>query len=110
MIIRTGDARIRRTENMEVANYITRESSNSFSLAVIALQGRHPKVRNHTSDRGYFVLEGRASVVVGERTAEVSAGDAVFIPAGTWHSIEGDVKYLVVNSPPFEPTSEELGE
>lgn len=110
MIIRLGEARIRKTENMEVANYITRESSNNFSLAVVNLQGRHPKVRNRTSDRGYFILEGGATVVVADKTAEVSAGDAVFIPAGTWHSIEGKVKYVAVNSPPFDPTLEELAE
>lgn len=110
MLIRPGEAKIRKAENIEVANYITKDSSNNFSLAVVTLRGRHPKVRNRISDRGYFVLEGRASVVVGDQTAQVSAGDVVFIPAGTWHFIEGDVKYIAVNSPPFDPALEEVSE
>lgn len=110
MFIRLGEAKIRKAENMEVANYITRDSSSKFSLAAVTLRGQHAKVRNPVSDRGYFVLEGKASVVVGDQTAEVSAGDVVFIPAGTWHLIEGNIKYISVNSPPFDPALEEVGE
>lgn len=110
MFIKLGEAKIRKAENMEVANYITRDSSRNFSLAIITMQGRHPKVRNSVSDRGYFILEGRANIVVGDETAEVSSGDAVFIPAGTWHFIEGNVKYIAVNSPPFDPAFEETNQ
>lgn len=35
-----------------------------------------------------YVLQGKARIVIGEQTYEVSAGDVVFIPAGVPHSYE----------------------
>jgi len=107
MIIRIGEARIREAGNMSISNYVTKETSKGFSLAVVALRGLHGKVRSSVSDRGYYILQGRANVFVGDESSEVSVGDAVFIPAGTWHAIEGDVKYCVINSPAFDPKFEE---
>ena len=53
----------------------------------------------HTNDVEHeqYVLTGRARVTIGDRSFEVGAGDAVFIPAGTPHSYsvtEGPFEFL----------------
>jgi len=44
-----------------------------------------------------YVLHGRARIVVGDETHEVTAGDVLYIPAGTPHSytvVEGPFEFL----------------
>ncbi len=45
---------------------------------------RHTNAVEHEQ----YVLSGRARVVIGDETHEVSAGSVVYIPAGTPHSYE----------------------
>ncbi len=49
--------------------------------------GGMPRHTN-TVEHEQYVLAGRARVVIGDRTHEVTAGDVVYIPAGTPHSYE----------------------
>lgn len=106
MFIRMKDAVVRGGGNIEVRNYITKELSGSFSLAVATLDGVHPPTMNTESDRAYFIVEGEATVEVGDAVEVLQAGDAVYIPKNTRHSIRGQVKYIVINAPPFNPSNE----
>ncbi len=106
MIIRYNDASIRSGDDIQIRNYITRNISTSLSLAVSTLDGIHPETMSTTSDRAYFILEGEGKVEVGGEVSVVRAGDAVYIPKNTVHSIQGKVKYVLVNAPPFDPASE----
>ncbi len=50
--------------------------------------GQAQKVHSHPgSDKVYFVLSGRASVRIGEREEELTAGQAVLAPSGTAHGV-----------------------
>jgi quercetin dioxygenase-like cupin family protein len=49
--------------------------------------GGMPRHTN-TVEHEQYVLRGRARIAVGSRVHEVSAGDVLFIPAGTAHSYE----------------------
>lgn len=53
-------------------------------------------VHTNTVEHEQYVLRGRASMTIGDEPVEVTAGDVVFIPAGTPHS------YQVLGSEPFE--------
>lgn len=78
----------------------------AFDAALGTLDGCHPPVVNHVSDRAYYFLEGAALVTVGESTFDVAKGDLVTVPAGTPHSVAGAATYLVITSPPFDPRNE----
>jgi mannose-6-phosphate isomerase-like protein (cupin superfamily) len=106
MIIRYEDAVARAKENIEIRNYVTKDLSESFSLAVATLDGVHPKTMNIASDRAYFIIEGKAKVEVGDEVDIVRSGDTVYIPKNTVHSIQGKVKYAVINSPPYRSSNE----
>jgi len=53
----------------------------------------------------YYILEGRGLIHVGEETAEVGPGDAVYIPPGASQWIENrgedELLFIAVVSPPW---------
>jgi mannose-6-phosphate isomerase-like protein (cupin superfamily) len=50
--------------------------------------GQGQRVHAHAgADKFYLLLSGRASVVVGEETRDVEAGDLVCAPAGVPHGV-----------------------
>lgn len=79
----------------------------AFSCVAADLDGDHPPVVNHESDRAYYVLSGTGTVTAGDEEHDVGQGDLVTIPAGTPHGVEGDLRYLVITAPPFDPANEE---
>ena len=58
----------------------------------------HPR-----TDEGFYVAEGDATFLLGERELSVTAGGFVFIPRGTphtvWNSGEGPVRGLLLIPP-----------
>jgi len=108
VLIRYENAVVRRAEGIEIRNLITKDTPAHFSLALVELNGYHPKVMNVVSDRAYYVLEGQAEVGVGESEYVVEPGDVVFIPSSTVHWLRGHMKYIVVNAPPFDPKNDRM--
>jgi mannose-6-phosphate isomerase-like protein (cupin superfamily) len=60
----------------------------------------------------YYVLEGRGRMHVGSETAEVAAGQAVYIPPGEIQFIEntaaGRLAFLCIVDPAWTPADEEI--
>lgn len=63
-------------------------SSVSFFL-VTADAGQGPALHRHPYDETWIVLEGEATVVVGDATFIARAGDSAVAPANTWHRFTG---------------------
>lgn len=84
------------------------EHSNDISVTWVSIAGHHDRVVNHDSDRVYFIIEGRGRFQVGDGGAieDVMAGDFVFIARGTPYEFDGDMRYLVMNGPAFNPGSD----
>lgn len=87
----------------------------SQNMAVTWVHGapgsRQPLHAHPESEQIYVIVRGRGTMVVGGEEQDVSAGTAVFIPAGTEHAIHNpgpdDLDYVSAASPPFEmPTGE----
>ncbi len=107
MIKNRENAQVRNGENITLYNLVSREDQLPLSIALAELSGEHHKTRNIESTRYYIIIEGTAKVDVGGEVCEVKEGDVVVIEKGVWHSIVGDVKYYVVNTPPFNFQAEE---
>ena len=98
----------------ELADLISqRESSNklfleflkvpdlSVGLYVLPAGGRDPQ-SPHTEDEIYYVVSGRAKILVAEENREVKAGSVLYVPknvAHHFHSIEEDLTLLVFFAP-----------
>ena len=58
------------------------------------------------SEQVYMIVEGQGAMTVGDETAEVGPGTAVFVPPGASHSIRnvgvGKLVFISATSPPFE--------
>lgn len=98
----------------ELAQLISqRESSNklyleflkvpdlSMGLYVLPAGGADPQ-SPHTEDEVYYVVSGRAQILVAEENRDVQAGSIVYVPknvAHRFHSIEEDLTVLVFFAP-----------
>ena len=74
-----------------------RVPSLSMGLYVLPAGGTDPQ-SPHTEDEVYYVIEGRASITVGEEAREVVAGSIVYVAANVphrFHDIEAELKVLV---------------
>jgi quercetin dioxygenase-like cupin family protein len=64
------------------------DSSGAFTLVEMRIQpgrGAPPHI-SAPEDKGFYVVAGTFSVLVGEETRAARAGDAFFVPRGTIHS------------------------
>ena len=76
--IRIGDSR---TLRFEGASY----GANVSFFLVTNDPGRGPSLHRHPYDETWSVLEGEATIVVGDATFVARAGDTAVAPANTWH-------------------------
>lgn len=69
-------------------------------------------IPNHTNtvEHEQYVLTGRARIGIGSEVTEVSAGDVVFIPAGTphWYEVLGAERFEFLCVVPNQPDRLEL--
>lgn len=73
----------------------------SMGLYVLPAGGADPQ-SPHTEDEVYYVVSGRAQILVAEENREVQAGSIVYVGknvAHRFHSIEEDLTVLVFFAP-----------
>jgi mannose-6-phosphate isomerase-like protein (cupin superfamily) len=78
-----------------------RQPSMSAGLYELVAGASDPQ-QPHTEDELYYVITGRASILVGEEDRAVAAGSLIFVPAGVvhrFHSITEDLSVLVFFAP-----------
>lgn len=80
----------------------------SFDFVIGVLDGVHPKLVNKISDRAYYILKGFGEITVEGNAYKVKKGDLILIKANEIHGLNGDMEYIIVTSPPFDPNNERL--
>ncbi|MCP2262749.1 cupin domain-containing protein [Promicromonospora thailandica] len=95
--IRIGESRTLRFEG------VAHGSNVSFFL-VTSDPGQGPSLHRHPYDETWSVLEGEATIVVGDRTFVARAGDTAVAPADTWHrftnSGTGTLRIVCIHASP----------
>lgn len=81
-----------------------------FDVVIGSLDGPHGKYINNTSDKAYFILEGQGTVYIDSLSAPVEKYDFIYIPPNTQHGIKGNLKFIIITSPPFNPNNERIGD
>ncbi len=80
-----------------------RAEDMSAGLYVLAAGAEDPQAP-HSEDEVYSILEGKATLRVGDEDVAVEAGSVVYVKAQVphrFHQIEEDLKVLVVFAPAF---------
>jgi quercetin dioxygenase-like cupin family protein len=73
------------------------DEAPNFSMRKFSIEpGGEMPLHTNTVEHEQLVLNGRAKVIIGERTYEAKKNDVVFIPAGTPHC------YKTLGDEPFE--------
>jgi mannose-6-phosphate isomerase-like protein (cupin superfamily) len=79
----------------------------SFDFVVADLNGNHGAYVNQVSDRVYFILSGQGTVVVGSEKYDVVKDDLIVVNKNTPHLIAGELSFLIITAPPFDPANEQ---
>jgi mannose-6-phosphate isomerase-like protein (cupin superfamily) len=78
-----------------------RVAAFSAGIYILPVGGVDPQLP-HSEDEIYYIVSGRASILVGNENQEVTAGSLVFVPATVehrFHSISEDLTVLVFFAP-----------
>ena len=73
----------------------------SAGMYILPAGGSDPQLP-HSEDEIYYIVSGRASILVGDENQEVGAGSLVFVPATLehrFHSITEDLTVIVFFGP-----------
>ncbi len=75
----------------------------SLAEARVPAGGATQRHRHRLAEEFYFVLAGAGSMEIDGETRAIGVGDAILIPAGTWHRIEAtiDLVFLCCCAPPY---------
>ncbi|SRR5258708_30724236 len=99
------------TDSTPSPDAAARFSATGQSFAIREWRGSGPaKLHIHRSDdEAWHVLEGTLRFRFADRTADVNAGNTVFVPAGVAHTYEAiEARYLVFLTPRLVSLIEEL--
>ena len=83
--------------------------TGAFSQVVVMSlsDGEDIGLEKHDVDQFIYVVDGKGTAVLGGSEEDLDKGDAICVPAGTWHNvINGDhepMKLVTIYSPPAHP-------
>ncbi len=88
-------------------NFAMPTSTDSLSITHIRHWSAHPRMKCDESDRAMFMIDGEASIQIGDEPPELlHAGDFALIPRGIAYEFSGEFTYLVINAPAFRQGSD----
>jgi len=79
-------------------------SQQSLAEATLAAGGATERHYHRVSEELYYLLEGSGMMEIDGVENAVTPGDAILIPAGTWHQIRATsaLRFLCCCAPPYE--------
>jgi mannose-6-phosphate isomerase-like protein (cupin superfamily) len=75
----------------------------SLAEATVQPGGSTQRHYHKASEEFYFILEGRGRMEIDGEERAVGPGDAILIPAGSWHTIAAEerLRFLCCCAPPY---------
>ena len=77
-----------------------------LNFVIGELNGFHGTMVNEKSIKYYYIIDGKAKVIINDEITDVEKGDFVVIPVNAKHSIEGNAEFAIICTPPFDPDYE----
>lgn len=86
----------------------SRELNNKAGFCLIETKtGHKTAIIEHMCDFLYYILRGKGYFEINKKKENCAAGDLVIIPHGSVFTYKGNLKMLLVTTPPFYPEQEE---
>jgi mannose-6-phosphate isomerase-like protein (cupin superfamily) len=82
-------------------------SSHSNHLVIETENGYEKSLREHVCEFNYYVIHGRGELIADGGIYPIKQGDMIVIPPGTVFTFNGQLKMLLINTPPFTPEQDE---
>jgi mannose-6-phosphate isomerase-like protein (cupin superfamily) len=96
------------SESAEPIHFGQKETGGAYVAIIGIFPPGEPAPPFHihpNTDEGFYIAEGQATFLLGDREVTVSAGGLVFVPRGTphtvWNSGDDPVRGLLVISPGY---------
>ena len=84
--------------------------SDNMSFYVATVSSEIPDHYHKISDETYYVYQGQGRMRVGDEYRDVTTGDIVFIPKGSFHGMKKtsaeDVIIFFISAPAFDPEND----
>jgi len=96
------------SDSHTVFDMLKKDLSKNVSLAIATAKNHSEITKNMKSDRIYYVLEGKLTVIVGTELYAANPGDLIFISKRTPYNFQGSFKAILINVPAFNPKDEKI--
>ncbi len=96
------------SDSHSVFNMLKRGLSKDVSLSIAVTKNHAEITKNMKSDRIYYILEGKLSVIVGTESYYAKPGDLIFISKRTPYEFSGSFKAVLINVPAFDQKDEKI--
>lgn len=87
---------------------ISELTNKSQFLIITTKTGHETTIIEHKCDFVYYILQGTGAFTINNKEETCKAGDLVVVPVGSPFTYQGNLKMLLVTTPPFTPDQEEI--
>ena len=81
-------------------NYLTKETTESISLAVTKLSGKTAPSKIH-NERVYYFISADVDFIINGQEVHCNSGDVLYLDKDTTYSAEGDFEAVTINVPAY---------
>ena len=81
-------------------NYLTKETTESVSLAVTKLNGKLDS-NKITNERVYYFISADVNFIINNEKVHCDSGDVLYLDKDTIYSAKGDFEAVTINVPAF---------
>ena len=81
-------------------NYLTKETTESVSLAVTKLNGKLDS-NKITNERVYYFISANVNFIIDNEKIHCDSGDVLYLNKNTIYSAEGDFEAVTINVPAY---------
>jgi mannose-6-phosphate isomerase-like protein (cupin superfamily) len=98
LISNANNTRFGKYEGFSTSLLVGENNAHSSEISIQitdVLPGKMQTVHKHPQAQCYYIIEGVGRMIIGDEEANVSQGDAVFIPGNELHGIKNRGKYVL---------------
>ena len=81
-------------------NYLTKETTESVSIAVTKLNGKLDS-NKITNERVYYFISANVNFIIDNEKIHCDSGDVLYLNKNTIYSAEGDFEAVTINVPAY---------